>query len=78
MGFLENVEKTVFVIPIIALLGALGFGLLGALAGVVTAVSLGIDLISALKLGVLAGLLLGGSIGVFIVLAYLFKEVNSK
>ena len=78
MGFIESIEKTVFVIPLIAILGALGFGLLGAFIGVAGAVTLGVDLISALKLGVLAGLLLGGSVGVFIVLAYLFKEVNSK
>lgn len=78
MPFLEEFEKTIFVLPVVALLVALGFGLLGTLAGIVASVTLGLNLVSAIKLGALGGSVFGGAVGVFVVLAYLFKKVNEK
>ena len=78
MPFLEEFEKTIFIVPIVALLVALGFGLLGVLAGIIASTTLGLSLVGAIKLGVLGGFVFGGAIGVFVVLAYLFKKVTSK
>jgi len=78
MPFLEEFEKTMFVLPAVVMVTGIGFGLLGILAGITASVTLGLNLISAIKLGALGGFVFGGAIGVFVVLAYLFKKVTSK
>ena len=78
MGFFEEFEKTMFMFPILALTGAVGFGLVGITGAVIGALALGLPLIETIKLGFLGGCAFGGAIGVFLALEHLFKEANKK
>lgn len=76
MGFFEEFEKSIFILPVLALFVGVAFGLLGLFGGIVASVTLGVEIFKALKLGLLGGFVFGGAVGVFAVLSYLFKKVN--
>jgi len=77
MGFLEKVEVTIYMLPIIALLTGVAFGVLSACVSIFIAWALGAEIISVLKIASLAGFLGGVSIGIFVSLAYLFKKATA-
>ena len=78
MGFFEEFEKTVFMFPVLALVGAIGFGLVGIVGAIIGALTLGLPLVETIKLGFLGGCAFGGAMGVFLALEHLFKEAGKK
>jgi len=78
MSFLENVEKTVFVMMILGILTAIAMATVGATAGVAIAILLNLPIIKAVKTATLMGMLTGGSLGLLLPLAYMFRNVNKK
>jgi len=78
MGFLERVEVTIYMLPIIAFLTGAGFAIITGGIGVFIAWALGTEIITTIKLGSLAGFLTGTGIGTFTSLAYLFKKASSE
>jgi len=78
MSFLENVEKTVYIMLILAIISAMAVTAMGATAGIALAIFLDMPLIKMLKTGALMGMLTGGSLGLLLPLAHMFIKINKK
>ena len=76
MKFVYRVEKTVFIMILLAILTATALTATGALAGVTIAVLMNLPILETLKIGALIGMLSGTSIGMLLSLAYMFNAVE--
>jgi len=78
MSFLERVEKTTYVMFILAIVSGIALAGMGATVGAMVAVLAGLPMLEVIKTGALVGLLTGISLGMLLPLAYMFTEVNKK
>mgnify|MGYP000565993096 CR=1 FL=1 len=74
MGFTEEMEKAMLMMFVMGMVLAVAFGSAGAVFSILFAVTLGVDMIGAIKLGVLAGALLGFTLGMLFVLIHAVKR----
>ena len=74
MGFIENMEKGIVAMLIFGMLLAIALMLAGAGIGLLFAITMGLDLLETIKIGLITGMLVGMSLGMLLVLAHTIKE----